>query len=268
MPLRFAMCLWRHRDLIRRLARRRLEDMYRGSVLGPLWAAITPALMLAAYSFAFEYVLHARRPTEFRDAHSLPFALFLFSGLLPFWLFAECIAQAPTLMRTNRILIRQVLFPVEVLPGVTLLVALFRMAVGALIFFAGFLVFAGEPSATWLLAPVALIPVLLWSLGAVWILSSLGVYFEDLGQLVGVMTTMVLFLSPIFYPLDYVPEAYAAIYLLNPFAVPIEGFRSSLLGSSLPNGWLWLAVVAGGWIWAELGFAWFERNKGGFADVL
>lgn len=268
MPLRFAVRLWRHRDLVCRLTRRRLEDMYRGSVLGPLWALITPALMLIAYSFAFDYVLHARRPPEFQGAQSLPFALFLFSGLLPFWLFAECIAQAPSLMRANRVLIRQVLFPVEVLPAVTLLVALFRMAVGSLIFAAAFLVWAGLPSSTWLLAPLALAPVLLWSLGAIWVLASLGVYFEDLGQLVGVTTAMVLFLSPVFYPLAFVPEAYKSVYLLNPLAVPIEGFRSSLLGSPLPSGWLWLAVVGASCLWAELSFAWFEHHKGGFSDVL
>jgi lipopolysaccharide transport system permease protein len=268
LPTRFAARLWCHRNLVKRLALRRIEDIYRGSVLGPLWALLNPALLLLAYSFVFEYVLHARRPASFQGADSLPFALFLFPGLLPFWFFAECVGQAPHLMRVNRVLIRQVLFPIEVLPGVTLFVALFRLLLGFIIFAAAFVILGGHPSVTWLAAPLALIPVALWSLGAIWIFSSIGVYFEDLGQIVGLVITLALFLSPVFYPLDQVPETYVAIYSLNPLAIPIEGFRSMLLGKALPGWPVWIAAVLGGWIWAELAFAWFERSKGGFADVL
>ena len=265
-PFAFLSAGLRHRQLIGRLARRRIEARYRGSVLGLAWTLLHPLLMLAIYTFVFSFVFEARwaavagQPGEF--------ALFLFSGLIVYAIFSECVNEAPNLMLANETYIKQLVFPTEVLAWTMLLASLFSFVVNALLLLAFCALILGPPPASALWLPLIVLPVVLLTLGVAWFLSSLGVYIRDIGQVVGVLTTALLFLSPIFYPAAAVPESLRAWYFLNPFASILDMSKASLFYGAAPDwarlGWLTLA----GWVAAWLGFAWFMKTKRGFADVL
>jgi lipopolysaccharide transport system permease protein len=264
--LAFAVTGWRHRHLIRRLAWRAVERRYRGSVLGLLWAFVQPLLMLAVYTFVFSVVFESRWDVpEYGHTH---FAILLFSGLILFAVFADSVNQAPRLVRANRVFITQIRFPVEVLCWVSLVEAIVQLLFATAILAVGYLVVIGAPPASWLYLPLLLIPLGLLTLGTSWLLASLGVYLEDISHVVSVLTTALLFLSPIFYSPARIPEAFRAVYAVNPLAALIDLSKPPLFGGVAPD-WLALAqLVAIGWVVAWAGHLWFMRSKAGFADVL
>jgi len=262
-PLRIG---WRHRRLIARLTRRQIEERYRGSILGFSWILLTPLLLLCVYTFVFSVVLQAKWGGQ-ADSSS-GFALYLFSGLIVYNIFAESMNEAPDLMGANKIYIKQMLFPVEILPWVTLASALFRFAASFLLLAVFFCLMRGLPPLTVLALPLVLVPVLLLTVGGVWIFSSLGVFLRDLSQVVGLITTALLFLSPIFYSPENVPHNLRSVYDLNPFAVLLEAHRQLLFEGHMPAPNDFLALCGFSWLVAWLGYGWFMKTKEGFADVL
>ena len=248
------------------MAWRAVESRYRGSLLGLLWAFVQPLMMLAVYTFVFSVVFRAR--WNLPDSDPSQFALFLFSGLILYGIFAECANQAPGLVRANRIYITQVLFPVEALSWVSLCQALAQAGFATAILALGYLVLIGAPPWTWVLLPLILLPIVFIALGTSWFLASLGVFLEDISQVVSVFTTALLFLSPIFYSADRIPEAFRDVYFLNPLAHLLEMSKDCIFHGQTPE-WVTLGtLVAGSWLFASLGYLWFARAKAGFADVL
>lgn len=265
-PLAFVLSGWKHRDLVLRLARRRIETRYRGAALGVLWVWIHPLLMLAVYAFVFGAVFQSRWPLA--QATDAPFALVLFSGLILYATFSECVVEAPGLMLANQVHIKQMQFPIEILPWVSFAGALFGFTVNAGLLLVFYVLLVGLPPGTALLAPLYLLPLSLWTLGVVWLLSSGGVYLRDLAQVAAVLTTALLFLSPIFYSAEQIPEALRPYYALNPLVPIVEGFRSVLFYGRVPSSPAILVTTFLGWGAAWLGYLGFMKTKKGFADVL
>ena len=265
-PLEMISCLWGYRELISASARREVLGRYRGSVMGILWSFFNPLLMLAVYTFVFSEVFKARWSAG--GDSKTEFALVLFAGLLMFNLFSECINRAPMLILSNVNYVKKVVFPLEILPVVTLLSALFHGLVSLGVWFLAYLFFFGLPHVTALYLPLIVLPFVLFILGVSWVLASLGVYLRDVSQLIGVVTTSLMFLSPIFYPATALPEAYRHLLYLNPLTPVIELARDVLFWGKPPE----FSVLAGYWlitaIIAWLGFAWFQKTRKGFADVL
>ena len=196
------------------------------------------------------------------------FALLLFSGLIIFNLFSECVTRAPGLMLENVSYIKKVVFPLEILPWVSMQVALFNAAVSLLILLIFYLAVHGLPPVTVLFLPVILFPFVLLIVGLGWFLASVGVFLRDVQPLVGVLTTMLMFLSPIFYPLSAIPEAYRGLIQLNPLTPVLNASKSVIFWGQMPE-WVDLilyAVVY--WMVGWLGFAWFQKTRKGFADVV
>jgi homopolymeric O-antigen transport system permease protein len=266
-PLAFLRTGWKHRSLIVRLARRKVQARYRGSLLGSLWAWIQPLLLLSVYTFVFGLVFKTRWGTD-SPAGATPFALAALAGMIYFTVFSECINEAPTLMIANQAFIRQVRFPVEVLPWVSLLASLFTFAVNLALLLVFEIFVRGRLPWTIVLVPGLVVPLLLLTLGATWALSSAGVFLRDLGQIAGVATTALLFLSPIFYPATRIPEQFQPYYRLNPFVTLIEAMRAALFEQHVPELAAVAAVGLVGWLVAWLGFLGFMKSKDGFADVL
>jgi len=258
--------LWRHRGLVATLARREVIGRYRGSVLGILWSLFHPMLMLAVYTFVFSAVFRAR--WDAGGDSKADFALVLFAGLMVFNVFAECVNRAPGLVLSNINYVKKVVFPLEILPWVTLIAALFHLAVNLLVWLVFHCVLLGAPKATMLLLPAVLLPLVLLTLGVSWLLASLGVYLRDVSQIVGIVTTALMFLLPIFYPLSSLPEPYLTILSWNPLTPSIEQARDVLLwGRALDPASYALQLVAAALV-AWLGFAWFQKTRKGFADVI
>lgn len=265
-PQALVASIYRNRRLIVDLIKREVVGRYKGSTLGLLWSFFNPILMLAVYTFLFSVVFKARWLGG--SDSKVEFALVLFSGLLMFNLFAEVLNRAPGLILNNANYVKKVIFPLEILPVVTLGAAAFHMLVSLAVWLIFFLVFFRVPSWTALQVILIFVPLALMTLGLAWSLASLGVYLRDVGQVIGFVTTVLMFLSPVFYPVAALPEEFRAIMYLNPITYIIEDTRNVMIwGKSLD--WLhwgsWTALSA---LTAWLGFAWFQKTRRGFADVL
>ena len=261
-----ATSLWSNRGLIKALVAREVVGRYRGSVLGVLWSLFHPLLMLAVYSFVFSVVFKAR--WQGGSDSKVEFALVLFAGLIVFNLFAECINRAPGLILGNVNYVKKVVFPLEVLPWVSMGAACFHALVSLGVWFVFRLVFLGPPPLTVLWLPVLALPILLVTIGLSWLLASVSVYLRDVGQITSVVTSVLMFLSPIFYPVSALPPRFQAVMHLNPLTPAIESVRDALMWGRSPDlVQLALYLVASAFI-AWGGFAWFQKTRRGFADVV
>lgn len=258
--------LWAHRELVRNLVWRDIAGRYRGSFGGIIWSFLTPLLMLSVYTFVFAGVFKARWSSATES--TADFALALFAGLCVFNVFAECFSRAPTLIVNNANYVKRVVFPLEVLPLVSLGSALFNLVVSLAAWLIGYLFFKGLPPVTALAFPLALLPLILLTLGVSWFAAALGVYVRDLSHITGIVTSVLLFMTPIFYPIAALPERFRAILGWNPLALIVEQSRGLLLWGSPPSVGAYCALTAFGAASAWFGFWWFQRTRRGFADVI
>lgn len=265
-PVQLGRRIWCARDLIWQMTRREVVGRYRGSVLGLFWSFFNPVLMLTIYTFVFSVVFKARWGEG--GESKFEFALILFAGLIVYNLFAECVNRAPTLILNNVNYVKKVIFPLEILPLVTLGVALFHGAVSLGVLLIFYLLVASSLHWTVIFVPVVLFPLLLITLGISWVLASLGVFLRDVAQTVGLLTMVLMFLSPIFYPVAALPESYRVFLYMNPLTFIIEQMRDVVVWGRTPS-WPGLAVLtAVSALVAILGAVWFQKTRKGFADVL
>ncbi len=259
--------LWRNRNLILQLTLREILGRYRGSLFGIAWSFINPVLMLAVYTFVFAVVFKARWSMR-SDESSIDFALILFVGMIVYGFVADCINRAPTLVLANVNYVKKVVFPLEVLPVVALNAAVFQALVSTLAWAVARVATGGQVPWTAMWLPLVAFPLLLGTLGVTWILASLGVYIRDIGQSIGLVTTVLMFLSPMFFPRSAIPEQFRVVVDLNPLTLFMEQARDVLIWGASPQ-WADLALqFAVGAVVAQTGYWWFQRTRGGFPDVL
>ncbi len=258
---------WRHRSLIRTLIHREVVGRYRGSVVGMAWSLVHPFLMLTIYTFVFSVVFNARWGSHAQESKT-EFALVLFAGLLVFNLFSECVGRAPGHIVNNVNYVKKVVFPLEVLPWVTMGSALFHLAISLGVWLAAYGLFFGWPHSTVWLLPLVGAPLVLLVMGMSWALASLGVYLRDVGQFIGVLITVLMFLTPVFYPASALPPRLQSLMYLNPLTPAIEITRDVLYWGRAPSFWLLVLYMTASATLAWLGFAWFQKTRQGFADVL
>ena len=260
------LSLWNYRHLVLTLTRREVAGRYRGSVLGILWSFFNPVFMLSVYTFVFSVVFKARWGVG--SGSKAEFALVLFSGLIVFNLFAECVNRAPSLVLQNPTYVKKVVFPLEVLPWVSFWAALFHAGVSLLVWLLFYLIIFGLPPVTAVFFFLLIIPLLFLSMGFSWLLASLGVYLRDVAQIVGILTTALLFLTPIFYPVSVIPQQYRLLIYLSPLTLVVDQARDLLIFGRWPSwpeyGLLTVSSVFIAWA----GFVWFQKTRKGFADVI
>jgi lipopolysaccharide transport system permease protein len=265
-PLEIPRSFWRNRGLIWALTKREVLGRYRGSVMGILWSFFNPLFMLAIYTFVFSTVFKARWAGG--SDSKTEFALLLFAGMLVFGVFSECVTRAPTLVLANPNYVKKVVFPLEILPLISLGAAFFHLLVSLLVWVLFYIVAFGWPQPQLLLLPVALFPFAFFVLGLSWFLSALGVYLRDISQFVGVAVTAVMFLSPIFYPLSALPDGFREVVALSPITAAVDQARNLMFwGHGIEWGW-WLIYLLVSLFIGWLGFAWFQSTRRGFADVM
>jgi len=248
------------------MIRRDVIGRYRGSVMGLLWSFFTPVLMLIVYTFVFSVVFKARWAGG-TDSKT-EFAIVLFVGLMVFNLFSECISRAPSLVLSNPNYVKKVIFPLEILPVVSLGSASFHFLVNILVWLSFYLVIFGIPPLGALWLPVAVLPLAILSTGLSWFLASLGVFLRDVGQVIGVITTILMFMSPIFYPVVALPEEFRGYLHLSPITYFVEQARDLLVWNKGMHWEPWLKALLISCVVATLGFAWFQKTRKGFADVI
>ena len=265
-PGEMVASLWRNRNLITALTKREVIGRYRGSFMGILWSFFNPVFMLAVYTFVFSVVFNARWGGG--SDSKTEFALILFTGMIIFSFFSECVIRAPGLILSNVNYVKKVVFPLEILSIVALGAAAFHLVISVIVWLLFYVMFFGVPHLTLLLLPLIILPLALFTIGITWLLASLGVYLRDVGQIVGVVITAMMFLSPIFYPVSALPEQYQVLLHLNPLTPVIEQTRQALVWGNVPDLKLWSVYLVGSAAIAWLGFAWFQKTRKGFADVL
>lgn len=258
--------IWTHRHLASLLIARNVEASFRGSLLGKAWTALVPLLRLAVYTTVLGFILRVKWPGQ----HTTPLetALLYFVGLTLYDFFMESVSSAPGLMLDNVNYVKKVVFPLEILPFATLGAALVRLCVTSSIVLIFYLVIRGIPPLASIAIPLIIAPYALFVLGAVWFLSALGAYVRDLRQLMGVLALVMMYLSPIFFPLAMVPARVRPVFYANPLAFVIESVRAALFAGQWPNWPALLLYTALAWLFAALGYRWFLRVKPGFADVV
>ncbi len=259
--------LWRNRQLIFQMTKREVVGRYKGSVMGLAWSFFNPVLMLVVYTFVFSVVFQSRWHMD-GDESKTQFAVVLFVGMIVHGLFAEMLNRAPALILSNVNYVKKVIFPLEILPVVSLGAALFHSLISIGVLLLAFVLFNGYLHWTTIFVPVVLLPLIILSLGFSWMLASLGVFLRDVGQIVGIVTTVMLFLAPVFYPIAALPEQFRPWLMANPLTFIIEQAREVVIWGHMPD-WFGLGIftlVATAVAW--LGFAWFQKTRKGFADVL
>lgn len=260
--------LFRHRNLVWQMTKRDVVGRYRGSLLGVTWSVFHPLLMLGVYTFVFSGVFKSQWRQAGTAQGTTDFAVVLFAGMLIHGFFAECVNRAPGLVLAVPNYVKKVVFPLEVLPWVGIGSAMFHMGASLLVLLGGLLLSSIGIRPTTVFFPLVIAPFVVLTLGLCWFLAATGVFLRDLGHAVGVVTTVMLFLSPVFYSASALPERYAWLLHLNPLTFIIEQSREVLVRGHAPN-WLGLAVYGiASLIVAHLGFRWFQKARRGFADVL
>ena len=259
--------LWRNRRLSLQMIRREVVGRYRGSVFGLAWSFFNPIVLLAIYTFVFSEVFRMRWGVN-EDESKAQFAVVLFAGIVIYSLFAEVLVRAPTMIVSNVNYVKRVVFPLEILPVIAVGTALFHSVVSLGVLVVAFVLFNGYLHWTVVFAPVILLPFVLLTLGVAWILASLAVFLRDVGQTIGIITMALMFLSPVFYPVTALPERLRPWLMLNPLTFIIEQAREVLIWGHVPKwsglGLYTLVAVLVCWT----GYAWFQKTRTGFADVL
>lgn len=265
-PAALVRSLVTQRSLILKMTRREVSERYTGSVVGWLWSLIIPLCMLVIYTFVFSVVFKARWGDL--NESKTQFAMVLFSGLVVYGFFAEVFNRAPHLILGNVNYVKRVVFPLDILPVVAVCSALVQTLASLAVLLLALVVLNGTVPATALLLPLVWLPLLLMTLGLAWFFASLGVFARDLKQITGVVTTMLMFVSPIFFPVKALPEEFQIAMWLNPLTFFIEQTREVLIWGHQPDWLAWAISVVASAVVAWLGFAWFQKTRKGFADVL
>lgn len=253
------------RHLLFQLVRRDIAGRYRGSMFGTVWAFLNPLLMLSVYTVVFGVFFRSRWAGS---SNSLEFSVVLFSGLIIFNFFAECLNRAPALISANVNYVKKVQFPLELLPWMLVGTSLFHAAISLIVWIAFSAFVYGTIHWTIVFLPLILVPLIFIAVGVCWIISSLGVYLRDIGQVIGVTTSVLMFLSPIFYATESLPKRFQVLLHINPLTFIIDQARRVMISGTAPDFALLAAYSVGSLVFAWLSLAWFQRARDGFADVL
>lgn len=262
-----AQSLWNNRRLIGQLTRREVVGRYRGSAFGLAWSFFNPVFMLVIYTFVFSVVFKARWGVGGNESKT-QFAVVLFVGMIVHGLFAEVLNRASGLVLSNVNYVKKVVFPIEVLPVVAMGASLFHGLISLGVLLIAFVLFNGYLHWTVVFTPLVLLPLVIVTLGLAWMLASLGVFIRDVGQTMGIVMTVILFVSPVFYPVSALPEKFRPWIMANPLTFIIEQARDVIVWGHVPDlvGLGIYTLAATGVAWA--GYAWFQKTRKGFADVL
>jgi len=249
------------------LIKRDVVGRYRGSILGLVWSFLHPLFMLLVYLFVFGVVFRIKWGID-PQTGGKSFGVILFSGLILHALLAECLVRSPGIIATNTQFVKKVVFPLEVFPLMIVSTAFFHFCIGFLLLFIFNTLAHGTVHGTILLAPVVVMPIVFLALGMAWFLAATGVFIRDVGQITGILATVLLFLCPIFYPLEAVPEELRWLLYFNPLTLIVEQFRSIVIFGRMPDWTALLMYYVVALVVMRLGYSWFLRTRRAFADVL
>lgn len=258
----------KNRTLLVQLVRRNVTARYKGSVLGLIWSFVQPLMMLAVYTFVFGFVFKARWGIEQFDDNNIPFSLIIFCGMTIFNIFSESVNTSASVITNNISYVKKVVFPLEILPFSTVITTLIFSLAWIILLFIGIILFVQKIHLVMFLLPITLFPLFLFTCGIAFLVSSLAVYLRDIQHVIGVITQILFFMTPILYPISIVPEKLQWILKYNPLSLIIEETRKIFLFGIQPDLKICIICFTVSYIVFQLGLIWFIKTKNGFADVL
>jgi lipopolysaccharide transport system permease protein len=269
-PFRMVTGLWGRRELIGQFTHRNIELRHRGSRLGAFWALLNPLSMLALYYVIFG-VIYGTRFNVLKGETSFDTLLAMFLGLSLFHAFSETLSWAPGLITTNPNFVKKVVFPLEVLPVAQIGAAAFHLSVSLGLVLLGSLFSTAGLSwhALWL--PVLVLPLLLLSLGVAWLLTALGVFLRDIGQLSAFAVTVLLFASAVMFPAEMIEEKSRVLWNVlrfNPLLQIVSLARHAVLWhQEMPLNKLCYVYACSGVVFIA-GAVFFALLRKSFAEVI
>ncbi len=274
-PVTLASNIWERRDLIRQFSLRYFLARHRGTYLGMFWAIVFPLVLLGVYTFVFNFVFSGRSAFLVPDGAGggtpetrSQYAVWLFLGLTIFGIFSESLVRSTSLVLDNPNYVKRVVFPLEVLPVSSLLSALMFSGIGLGLTIIGAVSVYPKIHWTMILLPVVLLPLLAITLGLSWFLASLAVFVRDVGNLVSIIVSqLIFFMTPIFYRAEDLRD-WAWLAKWNPLATVVGSARAVVLYGEMPDWRALATVMLIGLVIMQLGYAWFMKSKRGFSDVL
>lgn len=258
--------LTRHRQLTLEMAKREIADRYMGQVFGIFWALAHPLFLMAIYVFVFGYIFRVR----VGGTLDLPFnyTIYLLAGLIPWLAFQEAMGKSGTVIINNANLVKQVIFPVEILPvkGVIAAVMTQIIFLGLMIIY----VLATNYFLPWtyLLLPLLLAMQTLAMIGVAYIISAISVYFRDVKDFIQVFTVAGLYMLPIIYLPEFIPQGFRFIFYINPFSYLIWVYQDALYYGRFEHWWAWLAFFVMSIGVFIIGYRFFRKLATMFGNVL
>ena len=258
--------LWLRRRLVWRLTQREISERYVGQMLGGVWAVLHPVIMLAVYFFLFSVVFKIRLPDQ--GGFPTDYFLYILSGLAPWLAFAEAANRGATAITSQSALVKQVVFPLEILPVKVALTSFMPFAImGTLLL----LYKAGLGLPLWpglLLLPLALALQITLTIGLVCLTSAAGVYLRDLKDLIQAFMLIIIYLLPLFYAPDMVPGSFRPILVFNPLSHLVWCWQDVFFYNGPAHPWSWAVLAAGSLLIAAIGTRAFNFLKVYFGNLL
>ncbi|WP_094554842.1 ABC transporter permease [Synechococcus sp. 1G10] len=267
IKLRSILSLGKAFELISILANRDFETTYKGSLLGLGWSIAQPVIMLAIYTFVFSVVFQSRWGS-LGGNDKTSFAVNLFVGLICFELFSECANESPGLIVSNPNYVTKLRFPLEALGAAKVLTSLYKALISLGVLFLFLIVTGHGIKMTSLFLPLVWLPLICFTLGTSWLLAAAGVYIRDSQQVISLLTTALVFMSGVFYPIDTLPDQWQGLFALNPLVTIINQARAVIIIGKLPDLVTLLVATTASILFMELSFRGFKRASYSFADVL
>ena len=253
--------LAQHSHLILSFARRDIRAKYKQTFFGVAWAVIQPLSLMVVFNLVFSMFAHV-------ESDGLPYPIFSYSALIFWTFFSACVAQGTIAMTANASLVRKIYFPRETLLLAVMISAFMDLAIAAVVLVAMFMYYHIALSWTALWVIPLLSVQALFTLAVILITSSIHVHFRDVGHALPLVLQLWLFATPIAYPLSSVPAWVLPIYMLNPMAGIIDGYRHALLHRAAPD-FVYLGVAFGvSLILVIAAYLLFKRAERTFADVI
>jgi lipopolysaccharide transport system permease protein len=259
--------VFRHRTLLRRVSEQDLSARYKESFLGPLWAVLVPLAQLVVFTFVFGRIIPSRWAGANQGVMDLP--LNLFAGIIVHTVFAEVVTRSTAVLSENTAYIKRVVFPIQILPVSIIVTACVNMLVSlVLLVLAIAFVHSTFPIASALMAVVILLPLMIMLCGIAWLVSATAVYLPDFRHAVSPVVSLLMFLSPVLFPVSSIPEDYRVFVYLNPITVPVEELRAVIIRGEAPDFGIVSQYAAIALLIAWVGYVWFAVLRRGFADVV
>lgn len=257
--------VFRHRRLLLEMAKRDISDRYAGQMLGSIWAFIHPITTVAVFIFIFGVVFRVKAEGSF----DIPgdHTLYMVSGLIPWLVTADVLGRSSGIISSQASLVKQVVFPIEVLPVKVVLATVPTFLIG----FAGLLLYGfavGRMSPALLLYPLGALPLYLLLLGIAFALSAVGVFLRDVREIIQMYALIGIYIAPIFYFMDWVPPLIRPLIYLNPLTIFMENFHDAAYYGGVRHLLTWVAALVIGCLATWFGAMVFSRLKPHFGSYL